>query len=29
MFVQEVYTSILQDASKAYEIRSDLRKKRG
>ncbi len=29
MFVQEVDTSILQDAAKAYEIRSDLRKKRG
>ena len=29
MFVQEVDTSILQDAAKSYEIRSDLRKKRG
>jgi predicted amidohydrolase len=28
MFVQEVDTSILQDAAKSYEIRSDLRKKR-
>ena len=29
MFVQEVDTCILQDAEKSYEIRSDLRKKRG
>jgi len=29
MFVQEIDTSILQDAAKSYEIRSDLRKKRG
>ncbi len=29
LFVQEVDTGILQDAEKSYEIRSDLRKKRG